>query len=303
MKTTLQQDPSVFEARGRRPGTGAWLLLSPLLLWLLLFVVAPTAILLVYSFYRGADSGAVQVTFTWDNYRRAFGPAYRAIFVRSLEYAALTTALCVLIGYPVAYYIGRSPLQWRNKLLLLVMVPFLTSFLIRAYAWFVILRGHGVLNGLLESLRIIPGIVPHPIELLYTPTAVIIALVYTYLPFAILPIYGSVEKLDQALLEAASDLGAGPIRAFMRVALPLTRPGIGAAVLLVFVPSIAMFAVSSIMSGGRIKLIGDVIQDQFESAGDLPFGAALGMLLLVLFVLGFAFFPRQAAGRDDPDLT
>jgi spermidine/putrescine transport system permease protein len=279
----------------RQPGTAAWLLLSPLLAWLLLFVVAPTLILLAYSFFRGTGLGEVSFHFTLHNYGRAFAPAYARIFVRSLEYAGLTTALCILIGYPVAYFIGRTGPAWRNRLLLLVMIPFLTSFLIRAYAWFIILRDHGVLNGLLEALRIIPSFLGHRIELLYTPSAVVIGLVYTYLPFMILPIYGSVEKLDENLIEAAADLGAGPARSFLRVILPLTWPGVSAGVMLVFVPSIAMFAVTSIMGGAKIRLIGDEIQDQFLSAGDLPFGAALGILLLALFLLSFLLFPRRGA--------
>jgi spermidine/putrescine transport system permease protein len=277
---------------GRRPGGRAWLLLSPLLLWLLLFVVAPTAILLVYSFFTGTGLGDWEATFTLDNYRRAFESAYVRVFARSLEYAAVTTILCGVIGYPVAYYIGRAESRLRNRLLLLVMIPFLTSFLIRAYAWFIILGDQGLLNSLLESLQVIPTFLSHRLELIYTPTAVIIGLVYTYLPFMILPIYGSVEKLDESLVEAAADLGAGPARVFCRVILPLTWPGVAAGVSLVFIPSIAMFAVTSLMGGAKVRLIGDEIEDQFLSSGNLPFGAALGILLLALFLLSFLLFPR-----------
>jgi len=280
------------DSRQSPPGAGAWLLLTPLIAWLGLFVVAPTAILLVYSFFRGVGLSEVRPGFTFENYRHAFAIAYLRVFVRSLTYAAVTTVLCVLIGYPVAYFVGRIRGGWRNRLLLLVMIPFLTSFLIRAYAWFVILRDHGVLNSLLEALRVVPTIFPHRIELLYTPAAVVIGLVYTYLPFMILPIYGSVEKLDESLLEAASDLGAGPVPAFWRVILPLTWPGVAAGIVLVFVPSIAMFAVTSLMGGARIRLIGDTIEDQFFSSGNVPFGAALGILLLVLFMLSFVLLRR-----------
>lgn len=286
----------------RPPGAAAWLLLSPLLLWLLLFVVTPTAILLVYSFFRGTGSVDVVATFTLENYRRAAGPVYRDVLLRSIEYAALTTALCLLIGYPVAYFIGRLTPARRNAMLLLVMVPFMTSFLIRAYAWLTILSDHGLLNSLLENLRIIPAIFPRRLALLYTPTAIVIGLVYTYLPFMVLPIYGSVEKLDGSLLDAASDLGAGPLRAFWRVILPLTWPGVAAGILLVFVPSVAMFAVTSVMGGGKIRLIGDVIENQFTSALDQPFGSALGIVLLALFLLSFLVFSwrpsRRARARE-----
>ena len=293
--------PSDSEARqpARRPGLAAWLLISPLLAWLLLWVVLPTLILLVYSFFTGVGVSEVSTAFTLSNFRRALAPVYLDVFLRSIGYAGLTTVLCLLVGYPVAYHIGRSSPRWRNLLLLLVMIPFLTSFLIRAYAWFAILRDRGILNGLLEAVRIIPAIIPRRLSLLYTPTAVVIGLVYTYLPFMVLPIYGSVEKLDKELLEAASDLGAGPARAFWRVILPLTWPGIAAGILLVFIPSVAMFAVTTLMVGAKIRLIGDVIEDQFISAGDEPFGAALGVLLLALFLLSFLVFSWRPVGRPN----
>ena len=281
------------EHQADRAGYRAWLMLLPLLLWLLLFVVAPNIVLLVWSFYRGTGPGEVEATLTLENYRRAFASIYLEIFARSIGYAALITALCAVIGYPVAYQIGRASQRWRNRLLLLLMIPFLTSFLIRAYAWAVILHDRGVLNGLLEALRITPGLLPHGLRLLDMPTAVVIGLVYTYLPFMILPIYGSVEKLDPALIEAASDLGAGPGRAFWRVIFPLTWPGVTAGIALVFIPSIAMFAVTRLLGGGRVPLIGDVIEDQFGSSGNPPFGAALGVLLLGLFLLSFLLYPRR----------
>ena len=278
----------------RRPRLPAWLLLSPLLGWLLLFVVAPTVILLACSFLKSRGYGQVARLFTLENYHRAFQGVYLKLLLRSIAFASITTALCVVLGYPAAYYIGRSPPRQRDRLLLLITIPFLTSFLIRAYAWFIILGEYGLLNAFLESLRIIPKVIPAPIELLYTPTAIIIALVYTYLPFMILPIYASVEKLDNSLLEAASDLGAGPLAAFWRVILPLTWPGLAAGIMLVFVPSIAMFAVTSIMGGGKLQLIGDAIEAQVSGAGgNLPFGSALGILLLGLFFATFLLFPRR----------
>ncbi len=255
--------------------------------------MTPTAILLVYSFFRGAGVGEVEATFTPGNYARIFSAVYVRVFFRSIEYAGATTVLCALVGYPVAYYIGRAPANRRNRLLMAVMIPFWMSFMIRTYAWFIILMRDGLLNTLLQSLHIIPLILKSKVQLLYTPTAVMITLVYTYLPFMILPIFGSVEKLDGTLLEAASDLGAGPLRTFWSVILPLTRPGIAAGVMMVFVPAIAMFAVTGLMSGGRVRLIGDEIQEQFYAGGDLPFGSALGMTLLALFVATFLFAARS----------
>jgi spermidine/putrescine transport system permease protein len=263
------------------PGWRAWVLLAPLLAWVGIFVVAPAALLLVYSFCDRDELGRVVFDFSTASYARVLDPIYVGIFARSLGYAAATTVLCLVIGFPVAWWIARTPAPARGRWLLLVMVPFWTSFLVRTYAWIMILKQEGLLNAVLRSLA--PG--TPPLELLYTPTAVMIGLVYAYLPFMILPIYGSAEKLDGSLLEAAHDLGAGPLRVFSSVIIPLTLPGIAAGALLVFVPSIAMFAITDLMGGAKVPLLGNVIQNQFLQARDWPFGAALGVALLGLFLV------------------
>lgn len=306
----------------RRPGWGAWLFMSPLLLWLLLFVVIPTLMVVAYSFANKTSLGEIQfvtktpdggteLDLTWDNYLKAFdwdkiqelprtipenikeegffdGIAttfnsfvWLKIFLVSIWYAFLTTVICMVVGYPVAFFIGRAPLSTRNLLLTLVMIPFWTSFLIRTYAWISLLSRDGLLNSLLVSAKIIP----EPLVLMYTPFAVVLGLVYNFLPFMILPIYTSVERLDNAMVEAAYDLGAGPVRAFSQVIIPLTRPGIAAGALLVFVPSIAMFAITTLMGGGKVPTIGEVIQKQFTTARNPPFGAALGTILLLIFII------------------
>jgi spermidine/putrescine transport system permease protein len=214
--------------------------------------------------------------------------------IRSLGYAALTTVLCLAIGYPVAYAIGRASERRRNLLLMAVMVPFWTSFLIRTYAWVTILKSQGLLNSLAMQFQLIQ----QPLEMLYTPGAVVLGLVYTFLPFMILPIYASVEKLDGALVEAALDLGAGPLRAFARVIVPLTMPGIAAGVLLVFVPSLGLYAVNDILGGGRVDMIGNIIENQFKgNARNWPFGAALGTALLLGFGLVYGLVNRRL--RDE----
>lgn len=283
---------SVAPVSPRGGGLRAWGLLSPLLLWLAAFVVAPTLILAAYSFFRTAPGSQVEPAFTLDSYKLAFSHVYLRVFWRSILYAGTTTLLCALIGYPVGYYIGRSPPRRRNRLLMAVMIPFLTSFLIRTFAWTTILDQNGALNSLLRALHVIPDVLDENFEVLGTPAAVLIALVYTYLPFMILPIYGSVEKLDLSLLEAAADLGAPPHGVLRRVILPLTMPGVYAGALMVFVPAVAMFAVTHVMSGGTIRLIGDVIADEFGAASNVPFGSALGMLLLAAFLLTFYFSAR-----------
>jgi spermidine/putrescine transport system permease protein len=279
-----------------RPQRLVWLLLSPLLLWLFAFVVAPAAILLVYSFAERDELGRVVFTFSLENYRRVLDPVYFAVFARSVGYAALTTAICAVLGYPVAWFIARSSEVWRHRLLLLVMIPFWTSFLIRTYAWITILKSEGLLNGLLLATRIITA----PFELLYTPTAVIVGLVYAYLPFMILPLYSSAEKVHPEVIDAAHDLGCGPWRAFFSVVLPLTRPGLYAGILMVFVPAIGMFAITDLMGGARVPMIGNVIQDQFVGqARDKPFGAALGVVFMLLFVVTYWLLQRQGARAEE----
>lgn len=282
----------------RRPGLLGWLLMTPMLLWLAAFVIAPTLILLVYSFCQRDDLGDVVYSFTWENYRRIFfdedtgkfGSTYLTVFIRSIIYAGLTTIICLVVGYPVAWFIGRAPENRRNLLLTLVMIPFWTSFLIRTYAWITILSTNGLLNGFLVDYT---RLISEPFEMLYTPGAVVLGLVYSYLPFLILPVYGSVEKLDNSLVEAAFDLGAGPVRAFQKVILPLTQPGIVAGVLLVFIPAIGMFAITQLMGGGSNPTIGEVIQNQFGQANNWPFGAALGMTIVIVFAVAFWFTSRK----------
>jgi spermidine/putrescine transport system permease protein len=293
----------------RRPGLLGWLLMTPMLLWLAAFVVAPTLILLVYSFCQRDDLGDVVYSFTWENYQRIFvdpdapffdwktwefGSTYLSVFWRSIKYAGLTTLICLVVGYPVAWFIGRAPEGRRNLLLTLVMIPFWTSFLIRTYAWITILSENGLLNGFLRYTQLIS----EPFEMLYTPGAVVLGLVYSYLPFLILPVYGSVEKLDNSLVEAAFDLGAGPVRAFQKVILPLTQPGIVAGVLLVFIPAIGMFAITQLMGGGSTPTIGEVIQNQFGQANNWPFGAALGMSVVIVFAVVFWFTSRRQSSSE-----
>lgn len=294
----MAQAPTSFSASAgsqRIPGRAGWLLLVPLIAWSLAFVVAPAVIMLVYSFAHRGTLGGVILGFTLENYAGVLDPVYMQIVVRSIVYAAITTVLCLAMGYPVAYLIGRSSDKWRNALLMAVMVPFWTSFLIRTYAWVTILKSQGLFNSLALQFQMIA----EPMELLYTPGAVILGLVYTFLPFMILPIYSSVEKLDGALVEAALDLGAGPVRAFSRVIVPLTAPGIAAGVLLVFVPSLGIYAVNDILGGGRVDMIGNIIENQFKgNARNWPFGAALGTTLLFSFALIYWLVNRRQRAAE-----
>jgi len=281
-------------AHHRAPGLLAWLILSPLLIWLFLFVVAPTAMLTLVSFAERDSLGRIIWNFNFQNYVRAFDWVWIKILLESVYYALLTTVICMAVGYPAAYFIGRAPERWRGILLMLVMIPFWTSFLIRTYAWIHILSKEGLLNSFLLSC----GLLKEPVSMLYSPFAIVLGLVYNFLPFMILPIYTSVEKLDNAMIEAAYDLGAGPLRAFSKVIIPLTRPGIAAGAMLVFVPSIAMFAITTLMGGGTNPTIGEVIFKQFTSGRNQPFGAALGTLLLIVFIIALWLTHSQRERED-----
>ena len=290
MRTADTSVSAASPVRQREPGRAAWLLIAPLFVWVAAFVVAPTLIMLVYSFCERGTLGGVVFRFTLANYAAVFDPTYLQIVIRSILFAGLTTAICLAMGYPVAYFIGRAEERWRNLLLMMVMIPFWTSFLIRTYAWVTILKNEGLLNSVLIQY----GLIAQPFEMLYTPGAVVLGLVYTFLPFMILPIYTSVEKLDNALVEAAFDLGAGPLRAFSKVIVPMTSPGITAGVLLVFVPALGLYAVNDILGGGKVDMIGNIIENQFKgNARNWPFGAALGITLMVAFAIAFWFTGRR----------
>ncbi|MDB9513515.1 ABC transporter permease [Kamptonema animale CS-326] len=269
-----------------RKQTNLLLLLFPGTFWLVIFFVVPLLIVLTYSFLERGTYGGVTWTFTLGNYQRLLGDRnsyiYLGVLWRSLWLAFLTTAACLLIGYPLAFFIAtrRSP-GWKNALLLLVIIPFWTNFLVRTYAWIVLLQSKGVINVALQSLQIIN----EPLNLLFTPFAVTIGLIYGYLPFMVLPLYSTIERFNFTLVEAAQDLGANDLRTLWRIVLPLTRRGIIAGSILVFVPTVGAFITPDILGGAKTMMVGNLIQNQFLKARDWPFGSALSMLLMVLVLI------------------
>jgi spermidine/putrescine transport system permease protein len=268
----------------------AVLLLLPLGAVLVGLFLAPQALMLGASFWQRSAYGGLVREWTAANYTRAVEPLYLWILARSLGLAAFTTLLCLLAGWPVAYWLGlRVPPRFRNALLVLVILPFWTSFLVRLYAWIFLLRQEGLVNLLLGSLGI-PAL-----PLLYNDFAVMLGQVYGELPFMILPLYASIEKLDRSLLEAAADLGAAPTRRLWRVTLPLTTPGIAAGCVLVFIPSLGAFLAPDLLGGGRTMYVGNLVQSQFAVARDMPFGAALSFLLTVLALLWLFRRPLRTA--------
>lgn len=270
----------------RRPAASAWLL-APAVGALLALFYLPQVLMLAVSLGRRSSYGGVVRDVSLANYLRALEPLYLNILWRSVLLAAATTLLCLLAAYPVAWWIARvAPARWRNALLTLVVLPFWTSFLVRLYAWIVLLRSEGVVNLGLAALGL-----PRA-ELLYNDFAVLLGQVYGELPFMIIPLYVSLEKLDPSLLEAAADLGADSWRAFRSVVVPQTLPGIVAGSVLVFIPSLGAYLAPDLLGGGKTAYVGNLIQSQFAVARDMPFGAALSFVLSLVVVLLLLAFRR-----------
>jgi spermidine/putrescine transport system permease protein len=267
-------------ALSRRPRSGTWLLAGPGTLWLTLFFVAPLLLVLVASFLERGMYGGVEPGFTLEHYRRFLDPLYLRILGRTLLWSGLATLGCLLLGYPVAWVIARSR-RYRNLLLLLIVLPFWTSFLVRTFAMIFLLRDTGLVNTVLLRL----GMIQQPLLLLYTPFAVLLGLLYGFLPFMVLPIYASLEKLDPALEEAAEVLGARPAARFFTVTLPLSLPGVLAGCLLVFVPALGSFVTADLLGGAKHVMIGNLVQGQFTTARNWPFGSAVSFALMALVLV------------------
>ncbi len=269
--------------------------------WLLLFVLAPTLMVVVASLLERGESQFVIAEFTIDNFLRLFDPLYFQVFWNSIYLALVTTLICLLLGYPFAWMISRASPRLRPLLLVLVIIPFWTSSLVRTYAMVIILKANGLLNASLLWL----GVTDKPLMLLFTEFAVIVGLVYSLLPFMILPLYAAMEKLDLRLLEAARDLGAGRVALFTRVVFPLTLPGVIAGCMLVFLPALGMFYIPDLLGGAKILLLGNLIKDQFLAARDWPFGSAISVLLLIfmaLFMLLLVWARRRRADSGEMGL-
>jgi spermidine/putrescine transport system permease protein len=268
-------------------------LLTPVTIWLGLFFLIPLLLVLTYSFGTSGVYGGITLGFNPGNYLKVFDPLYLEIIVRTFVIAAITTVLCFALGYPLAYFIVFKGRRWRNVLILLVMVPFWTSLLIRAYSWVVILSGNGIANKTLQFL----GIIDEPATLIFTSQAVLMGMVYSYLPFMILPLYASLEKFDTRLKDAAKDLGASRWHTFWRVTFPLSMPGVIAGSILVFIPSSGEFVIPQLLGGSRTVMTGSLIQSQFGSARDWAFGSALSVMLAVLLLAAILFYLRRV-GTD-----
>lgn len=265
-----------------------WLLLLPMYLFTILFVALPILYMFLLSFLSRAEVWGVDFTFTLDNYKKILEPLYLNTFAESIKLALLSTVLIVLIGYPYGYIMARMSAVWKKRMLLLIMIPFLTSALIRLYGWIIVFRSNGVLDKILMGLQITDA----PLKLLYSYPAVVVGMVYSLLPFMILAVYSSAEKLDFTLVEASRDLGASAFKAFWTVSFPLTLPGLLSGVVLSFIPSMGLFFIADILGGNKIVLVGSVIQEQLTKGRNQPFAAALSAVLMILTSLMISLYKK-----------
>jgi spermidine/putrescine transport system permease protein len=275
----------------RKPGLQTLLLIFPSLFWLVVFFAVPLLIVFVYSFLKRGPYGQIVWEFNLKNYARFFDPLYLKIFARSFKIAGLTTIFCFLFGYPMAYWIATRPPKWRNTLLLLLMIPFWTNFLVRTYAWILILRDTGLVNNLLMSL----GVISQPLPLFGNDFAIIVGLVYGWFPDMVLPCYAAIERLDFSLVEAAQDLYANETRSFLRIIFPLTLPGVVAGAMLVFIPSLGAYVTPDLLGGAKSVMIGNVIQSQFLTVRDYPFGSAFSFVLMAMMLVATLIYFRVGA--------
>jgi spermidine/putrescine transport system permease protein len=270
-------------------------LLLPGGLWMLVLFIAPFGMVVAISFGTTDFIGRVQFGWHPENYAQVIDPLYIPVMLHSLEFAVATTVLCLLIGYPVAYMIARYAGRYKNLLVVLIILPWFADYLVRIYAWFVLLGDEGVLNGLLHLIGL-PG--NPPVIFLNTPSAVIGGLVYDYLPFMILPIYASLERMDPSLIEAGKDLYGTPLQTFLNVTWPATIQGVVAGAVLVGLPAVGDFATVQILGGPNQYMIGNLINDQFTAGGFWPFGAALTIVLMALLSILIVVYMRSTARPD-----
>jgi spermidine/putrescine transport system permease protein len=256
-------------------------LLGPGLGYLTVLMVVPLALVLSYTIFQRGRFGGLVYEPTLDNFVRAVDPLYLDVLVTSVELAGVATVLALLLGFPTAYVIARLPQRWKTIALVALVLPFWTNFLIRTYAWIVLLSPAGLVNDALTGW----GLVDEPLQLLYTKPAIVAGLLYAYLPLMVLPLFAALEKQDDQLLEAASNLGARPAKAFLTVTLPLTLPAVITGCVFVFVPSIGNFVVPELLGGGQTAMVGNLVRDQFLKARDWPFGATLALIMVAMLML------------------
>ena len=273
---------------------GEALTVLPLYVFTLLFVLGPIVYMIVLSFLTRAETWGVLPEFTLQNYKNIAEPVYLETFWESIKLALTSTVLVILIGYPFGYFMAKLTAKWKKRTMMLLMIPFWTSSLIRLYGWIIIFRAGGILDKLLMALHV----TEKSVKILYTYPAVVVGMVYALLPFMIFAVYSSAEKLDFSLVEAARDLGASPMKAFLTVSLKLTLPGLLSGVVLTFVPSMGLFFIADILGGNKVVLVGNLIQEQLMKTHNWPFAAALSVALLALTSLFMVLYRKLSGVKD-----
>lgn len=273
----------------------SFVMCAPITIWTVVFILAPIVLLAFMSFMTKGALGRVVYKFSLDSYAQMLNPVYLEVIKKSLVIAFWTTALTVLLGYPLAAFIANVKKKTSGLLTVLLMLPLWVSGLVILFSFVILLNSSGIINTFLMNL----GIIKEPLDLLYNNFAVIIGMIYMFLPFAVLPMYSSIEKLDKGLIEASKDLGAGPIKTFFKITLPLTAPGIFAAVILTFIPCIGYYMVTDMLGGGTSMMVGNLIYRQFTTSRDWPFGAALAMVLALCILLMVWIYTKLGGDLDD----
>ena len=266
--------------------------LAPLYIFTLAFVLGPLIYMIALSFMRRQGSWGIEAVFNLSNYRRILEPVYLETFRQSIKLALISTAAVIIAGYPFGYFMARLPPRWRNRVMILLIIPFWTSALMRLYGWIIVFRANGVLDTILTRLRI----TGEPLRLLYTYPAVVTGMIYGLLPFMIYSVFASAEKLDWGLVEAARIMGANRVQAFVTVSLPLTMPGLFSGIILTFIPSMGLYFIADILGGNKVVLVGNLIKDQLLNVHDWPFAAALSVVLMILtslFLYLYRLFTRS----------
>lgn len=268
---------------------------GPISIWSIVFIYMPIIILLIMSFMTKGPLGVIQYKFTIENYRSILDPVYFSVLKESVVVAFFATVLSVLMGYPFAYFMAAKKPKVSGILMILMMIPFWTNELVIVYSFVILLNNSGIVNSFLLN----HGFIKEPLSMLYNNFAVIVGMIYMLMPFAILPMYSSIEKLDKGLIEASKDLGAGPIKTFLKVTLPLTSPGIFAGIILVFVPTIGYYQITDMLGGGTQMMVGNLINNQFSISRNWPFGAALSMVMAVIIIIMLFIYQKMGGDLDD----
>ena len=272
-----------------------WFVLFPIIIYAIFLIFLPLLYIFLLSFFKSDSYGGILYTLTLENYLSIFNLVYIKVFLKSFLIAGISTIICILIAYPFSLFLSSKKEYTKNIIMTLVILPFLTNSLIRMYGWIVLLRKEGIINGLLEAFHIIDS----PMPLMYNNFGIIVGMVYTLLPFMILPLYSSVEKMNKSLIEAAMDLGASKSQIFTQVILPQTASGLFNGSLMVFIPAIGYFFVSDILGGGKLMLIGNLIKNQFFTARNWPFGSAVAIVLILITFILIAIYKKLGGDMDE----